>query len=90
MFFYYYLVIRDLLLLEHDDFIFLEVLDADATAFFNDHGMLAAHKPANVGEEESSLSVMGICVSFAVLVVNAVVSHPLVHVVLWQRYVLLC
>ena len=38
--------------------------------------MFARHQPAAVGEEETTLGVVRVGVSFRVLVVHAVVAHP--------------
>ena len=48
-------------------------------------GVLLAHQPAHVSEEESAVHVVGIGVSFRVFVMHSVVSSPLVQVILeWK------
>lgn len=78
-----------LLLLEHDDGIRFQVGHIDRLSFFLDHDMFSGHEPTHVGEEEASLGVMGVRVGLRVLVVNSVISRPLVDAVLWVKNVII-
>lgn len=48
--------------------------------------MFAAQKPTDVGEEETSLCIVGIGISFAVLVMNSVVTGPVYYCILGSTF----
>lgn len=68
--------------LEHNHRVCLEVLQLQLASLFDDVGMLADQQPADVGEEEAPLSVVGVGVRLRELVVDSVVPGPLVDVIL--------
>lgn len=68
--------------LEHHHRVGLQVGQVQLPAFFNHVRMLAHQQPANVGEEEPPLGVVGVRIRLGELVVDTVVPGPLKYVVL--------
>jgi hypothetical protein len=75
----------DLLLVKLYHRIAGHVAHVNLAALFNNVRMFAHHQPSNVGKKEATVGVVRVCVGFAVLVVHAVVAHPLENCVLKQR-----
>lgn len=71
--------------LEHNHCVRLQVRHVQLLTLLDDVGMFANQQPADVGEEESPLGVVRVRVRLRVLVVGAVVSRPLVDVILLRR-----
>ena len=69
--------------LKSTDWITSDVTDVDQSALGLDLGVFARHQPAAVGEEETTLGVVRVGVGLRVLVVHAVVAHPVDDRVLW-------
>jgi uncharacterized membrane protein len=68
--------------LKSNDGILHEVTAVKRWSFLDDIGMLLAQQPTAVGKEESSESIVGISISFAVLVMNSMISRPFVDIIL--------
>lgn len=47
--------------------------------------MLFTHQPADVGEEEPTVHVVGISISLRVLVMDSMISGPFVKIVLEEK-----
>jgi hypothetical protein len=61
-------------LLEAQDWISFQVGDVKLLSSGNNVGMFSAQKPADMREEESTCSVMGISISFRVFVMDSVIA----------------
>lgn len=59
-----------------------DVSHVDEPAFLDAFGVLSQHKPADVCVQEAPVGVMWIAVRLRVLVMDAVVAHPVVDGVL--------
>jgi len=70
------------LLLEHDDGILLNVGHVNRLALNANIGMLLAHQPTHVGEEEATTRVMGIGVCVSELVMHTMITSPFPDAVL--------
>lgn len=71
--------------LKHHHWIRPQISQVQLPALFNDVGMFADQQPTNVGEEEAPFGVVRVCVCLRVLVVDAMVSGPLVNVILHMQ-----
>ena len=71
--------------MERTDRVIDDVTDVNLLALDLDLLVLAEHEPAAVGEEEATLGIVRVCVGLRVLVVHAVVAHPLYDVILQWR-----
>lgn len=79
-------VCSHLLSLEPDDGVVQQVSEIQFSPLLNDVPVLAHEQPADVGEEEATAGVVRVCVRLRVLVVHAVVSAPLVDVILQREH----
>lgn len=74
-----------LLFLESHNRVLHNIIHANLTALSDDLRVLAHEKPTNVSKEEAAVSVMGVSVSLRVLVVDSMVTTPLVNVILYKK-----
>lgn len=73
------------LFVEPDDRISQEVAGVDGFALADDFRVLSTEQPTDVCEEKASSCVVGVGVCLRILVVDTMVSGPLVDVVLKQE-----
>lgn len=73
------------LFLEADNWILQQVAHLDTGSPDQDVRVLLHHEPAHVTEEESPFRVMRISVCLTELVVNTMITAPLVNVILTGR-----
>lgn len=71
-----------LLLLEHHHPVGFQVVHVNPSAELDDVGVLLAHEPSNVAEEEATLRVVRISVCIRVAVMQTVVATPDEHRIL--------
>lgn len=74
-----------LLSLESDDGVIQQIGEIQLSSLFYDVFVLAHKQPANVGEEEAPAGIVWVRICLRVLVVHAVVSAPLVDVILQRE-----
>lgn len=75
-----------LLSLEPDNGVVQQVSEIQFSPLLDDVPVFAHEQPADVGEEEATAGVVRVCVRLRVLVVHAVVSAPLVDVILQREH----
>lgn len=75
----------NLLLLETKNGVTLKVTEVDGVTFGLDLRVFPDQQPTDVGEEESSGRVVGVSISFGVLVMHTMVSGPVNYCVLDTR-----
>jgi hypothetical protein len=68
--------------LEHYDGVTLQIRHIHLLPVLLDIGVLLAHEPANVRKEEATAGIVWVSIAVRELVVNAMISHPLVYAVL--------
>lgn len=77
-------MVFNLLLLESQDRICFQVAHINVVSFGLDLGMFPDQQPSDVGEEEASGRVVGVSISFRVLVVHTVITGPVYDGILEQ------
>lgn len=75
-----------LLSLESDNGVIQKISEIQLSSLFYDVFVLAHEQPADVGEEEATAGIVGVCICLRVLVVHTVVSAPLVDVILQREH----
>lgn len=68
--------------MELDDWILQDIRHVDLTTATQNFRMLEHHKPAHVGEEESTVGIVRIGIRLRVLVVDPMVTNPVVKSIL--------
>lgn len=68
--------------MELNNGIVFNVTHVDLLSTFQDFWMLTQHQPANVSEEEATIGIMWISISFGIFMMDTMISYPIVNGVL--------
>lgn len=68
--------------MELNDRVCQDIAHVDSSALLEDQWVLLQHQPSNVGKEEAAIGVVRIGIGFRVLMMNSMISDPIVKCVL--------
>lgn len=72
----------NLLFLEHNPFVSFQVGHVNFFSVFDNFWMFLWHQPADVAEEESTVSIVRICICVRIFMVLSVITNPYIKAIL--------